>query len=251
MQVKELPIHNITQVKDDYFELSLRDKILSREVTPGQFFQIKDPSQKFPLLPRPFSIYKVENDITSFLIKKIGNVTIHLSKLLPGTELQLLGPLGNGFTLVENMDCVLVSGGIGYAPMPFLESELKMKGNRVQFFHGGRSYNDVFCEEVHNCTEDGSFGFLGFVTEQVEKFLQVNNVDMVYSCGPEPMLKALVNICKKNSIPIQVSMERIMACGVGACCGCVIPLNDDGEVGYKKVCKDGPVFDGTKVVWGE
>ncbi|HEX37955.1 MAG TPA: dihydroorotate dehydrogenase electron transfer subunit [Candidatus Cloacimonetes bacterium] len=251
MQLKKLPIQNISFLNQNYFELSFRDEKITELVKPGQFFQIKNPSKKFPLLPRPFSISKVEKDTFSFLIKKIGKVTRSLSELVQGEIVQLLGPLGNGFTLVDNKNSLLVSGGIGYAPMPFLEKELHGKGNHITSFHGGRTGNDIFCREVMNCTEDGSVGLSGFVTEHVEKYLQDNPVDVVYSCGPEPMLKVLVELCIKNSVQVQISMERIMACGVGACCGCVVSVEENNEVVYKKVCKDGPVFDGAKVVWDE
>ena len=251
MQFKKLPIKNISSLDHDYYELSFRDEEITEVVRPGQFFQVKDPSNKFPLLPRPFSISKVEKDTFSFLIKKIGKVTLSLSEKKQGDKIQLLGPLGNGFTHVENLDCLLVSGGIGYAPMPFLAEKLEKKRNRVTSFHGGRTCNDIFCNEINNCTEDGSRELTGFVTEHVEKYLQDNPVDVVYSCGPELMLKALVDICMKYNIPIYISMERVMACGVGACCGCVISVRENNEVVYKKVCTDGPVFDGAKVVWDE
>lgn len=251
MQFKKLKIQHITSHNNDYFELSFQDKGLAEIVNPGQFFQIKDPSRKFPMLPRPFSIYIVENDTLSFLIKKVGKATKSLAGLSAGVELQLLGPLGNGFEIVNGKHCLLVSGGIGHAPMPLLEKELKRKDNQITIFHGGRTCNDIFCDEMNNCTEDGSLGLQGFVTEHVEKYLQDNPVDVVYSCGPELMLKALVDICMKYNIPIYISMERVMACGVGACCGCVISVRENNEVVYKKVCTDGPVFDGAKVVWDE
>ena len=251
MYFKKIQVLKVESVNDEYFVLRIRDKELTQNIKPGQFFQIKDPCAVFPLLPRPFSEYEVEGDKLSFLIKKVGESTKHLSLLKEGHIIQLLGPLGNGFPLVSNKKVLLASGGIGYAPMPFLEKKLKKAGNEVWFYHGGRSSNDVFCEDVQNCTEDGSCGHVGLVTEHIEKCFDSNNIDLVYACGPEAMLKVLVGICAERNIPVYVSLERVMACGVGACYGCVIKIKENDSIVYKKVCKDGPVFDGAKVIWDE
>ena len=251
MHFKKLPVLKIEHINKDYFVLGVRNKDLTQNIKPGQFFQVKDPHAPNPLLPRPFSVYNVKDNKLEFLIKKIGEATKSLSNLNKGHIVQLLGPLGNGFPLVTGKKVLLASGGIGYAPMPFLEQKLKEAGNEVHFYHGGRNKNDIFCDDVENCTDDGSFGFAGFVTEYAEKCLDSNPVDVVYACGPEPMMKTLTSLCSKRNIPLYMSMERIMACGVGACCGCVIKIRENDNIVYKKVCKDGPVFDGTEVVWDE
>jgi len=251
MYFKKIPVLKIECINEEYFVLRIRDKELTKNIKPGQFFQIKDTNATFPLLPRPFSVYKVEDDKLSFLIKKVGESTKKLSLLEEGHFIQLLGPLGNGFPLVQNKKVLIASGGIGYAPMPYLEQKLKEAGNEVWFYHGGQSSNDVFCDDVQNCTEDGSCGHVGLVTEHIEKCLDLMTINVVYACGPEPMLQALSILCHERNIPIYVSLERIMACGVGACCGCVIKIQENGKVVYKKVCKDGPVFGGAKVIWDE
>ncbi len=251
MYFKKIPVLKIESVNEEYFVLSIRDKELTKNIKQGQFFQIKDPCAVFPLLPRPFSIYKVEDDMLSFLIKKVGKSTKNLSLLGEGHIIQLLGPLGNGFPMVQNKKVLLASGGIGYAPMPYLKKLLEEAGNEVIFYHGGRSSSDVFCENIQNCTEDGSCGHAGLVTEYIEKCFDSMDIDLVYACGPEAMLKTLVRICLERNIPIYVSLERVMACGVGACCGCVIKIKENDSIVYKKVCKDGPVFDGAKVIWDE
>jgi len=251
MYFKKLPVLKNEPVNEEYFIFGIRDKKIVENIKPGQFFQVRDPNATFPILPRPFSVYKVEDGRLEFLIKKVGESTNNLSLLEEGHIVQLLGPLGNGFPLVQDKKVLIASGGIGYAPMPFLEQKLKEAGNEVWFYHGGRSSNDVFCEDVQNCTEDGSCGHTGFVTEHIEKCFDSMDIDVVYACGPEPMLKVLVSLCSRRNIPVYVSMERVMACGVGACCGCVIKIKENDSIVYKKVCKDGPVFDGAKVVWDE
>jgi len=251
MYFKKISVLKIESINDEYFMLRIRDKELTKNIKPGQFFQVKDPNAAFPLLPRPFSVYEVENDRLSFLIKIVGESTKNLSFLEEDHFIQLLGPLGNGFPLVQNKKVLLASGGIGYAPMPYLEQILIEAGNEVMFYHGGRSSNDVFCDDVQNCTEDGSCGYAGLVTEHIEKCFDSMDIDIVYACGPEAMLKVLIGICAERNIPVYVSLERVMACGVGACCGCVIKIKENDSIVYKKVCKDGPVFDGAKVVWDE
>jgi len=251
MYFKKLPLLKIEQVNAEYFILGVRDKEFTKYIKPGQFFQVKDPDTDIPLLPRPFSVYKVEHDVLEFLIKIVGDATRKLSLLDPGHTIQLLGPLGNGFPLVYNKKVLIASGGIGYAPMPYLEQKLMEAGNEVLFYHGGRNSNDVFCDTVINCTEDGSCGQVGLVTTHIEKRLDSTKIDVVYGCGSEPMLKELVILCQKRNITVYVSLERVMACGIGACCGCVIKMRENGAQVYKKVCKDGPVFEGKKVVWDE
>jgi len=199
MYFKKVPVLKIEHLNTDYFVLGVRDKEFIQDIKPGQFFQVKDTVSRIPLLPRPFSVYKVKDNELEFLIKKVGEATKILSNLNEGHIVQLLGPLGNGFPLVRNKKVLLVSGGIGYAPMPFLEQKLKEAGNEVYFYHGGRNKNDIFCDEVENCTDEGSVGNAGFVTTHVEKFVDSTHIDVVYACGPEPMLKELVSLCKTDS----------------------------------------------------
>ncbi len=251
MYFKKLPVLKIEELNKDYFVLGVRDKELTQKIKPGQFFQVKDPDAKIPLLPRPFSVYKVRNDELEFLIKIVGEATRKLSELKEGNIVQVLGPLGNGFPSFENKRVLLASGGIGFAPMLYLEQKLKEAGNEVHFYHGGRNKKDIFCDDVINCTDDGSCGHFGLITTHIKKYLDSTEIDVVYGCGPEPMLEAVVEMCVEKNISIYVSLERVMACGVGACCGCVVKIRENSKVVYKKVCKDGPVFDGKKVVWDE
>ena len=251
MFYKLLPIVKKEVINNKYFIITFSNLEMAKQCHPGQFFKLKDLHQELPILPRPFSVYKVKNDKISFLIKVVGLATRYFFEKALGEDVALLGPLGNGFQIVRNKKVMIVSGGIGYAPLIFLDIELKKEKNKVFFFHGGKSSEDIFSENVRNFTEDGSTGEKGLATDGVENFLNINQIDAVYACGPKIMLKKLSEICKKYNTEFQVSMETIMGCGLGSCCGCSIKMIENGKIVYKKVCKDGPVFDGCKVVWDD
>ena len=215
---------------------------------PGQFYMLKS-WELDPFLPRPISIANIEDDMIIFLYEVRGKGTDVFSKLKSGDTLELLGPLGNGFDLekVANKTSLchiaIISGGIGIAPMIYLAKELQ--GN-IDFYCGFRDevyYIDKikkYVDNIYITTEDGSIGHKGFVTELFvpEKY------DMVLSCGPIPMMKNVVNMVG-DKIPVFLSMESRMACGIGACLGCSI----ETTLGMKRVCKDGPVFSGREVVF--
>ncbi|MEA3475549.1 MAG: dihydroorotate dehydrogenase electron transfer subunit [Candidatus Cloacimonadota bacterium] len=251
MLYKLLPIVEKEIINNKYFILTFSNYDMAGQCYPGQFFRLKNPQQNFPILPRPFSIHNVYENKVSFLIKKVGTATIQFSAMKVGQKIALLGPLGNGFTLHQNKKILIVSGGIGYAPFPFLVGKLNQMKNEIFFFHGGKTAEDIFSNDVIDFTEDGSIGEEGLVTDGIEQFLQKNQVDVVYACGPQMMLKKVTEICKQFNIDLQVSLETIMACGIGVCCGCTIRIIENGKMVYKKVCKDGTVFDGYKVVWNE
>lgn len=251
MLYKILPVVEKKFINNKYFILTFFDYEMADQCHPGQFFRLKNPQQNFPILPRPFSIYNIQNKQISFLIKIVGESTKNLFETKIGENISLHGPLGNGFELVKNKKILIVSGGIGYALFPFLLKKLEEAKNEIVFFHGGKGSKDIFSPKVINFTEDGSVGKKGLVTDGVEQFLQKNQVDVVYACGPKMMMKKLTEICKQFNVDMQISLETIMACGIGTCCGCAIRIVENGQIIYKKVCKDGPVFDGYKVVWDE
>jgi dihydroorotate dehydrogenase electron transfer subunit len=251
MLYKLLPIVEKEIINNKYFILTFSNYKIADQCHPGQFFRLKNPQQNFPILPRPFSVYNIQDGKISFLIKIVGESTKNLFETKTGENIFLHGPLGNGFELVKDKKVLIVSGGIGYAPFPFLVDKLNQMKNEIFVFHGGKTAEDVFSNNVRNSTEDGSIGEEGLVTDGVEQFLQKNQVDVVYACGPQMMMKKLTEICKQFNVDLQVSLETIMACGIGACCGCAIRIIENRKMVYKKVCKDGPVFDGQKVVWDE
>jgi len=159
--------------------------------------------------------------------------------------------LGNGFEIPIGKTVLLVSGGIGYAPLFFLHQELEKNNNKTQWLHGGKDKYDIFSENISNYTEDGSLGCKGLVTDDLQKNLEQNDIHTVFACGPNPMLEKVSQICQLYQTNLQVSLETMMACGMGVCCGCVVKFRENSGIVYKKACKDGPVFDGKKVVWHE
>jgi dihydroorotate dehydrogenase electron transfer subunit len=202
------------------------------------------------------------------LYKVCGKGTMLLAETRRGGSLRLLGPLGNGFEVPRKVtSAVLIAGGIGAPPIAALAEALATRraarGTKIAVFLGGRSKADLLCVSdlrqagatVYVATEDGSAGHKGLVTELLEQFLSTQHLTLntrLYACGPHPMLSAIAPIAKQYNLPYQASMEANMACGFGACMGCVVPVKgDDRGRAYRLVCKDGPVFDGHEVLWNE
>ncbi|HOZ01402.1 MAG TPA: dihydroorotate dehydrogenase electron transfer subunit [Candidatus Syntrophosphaera sp.] len=241
---KTLPLAENRQLNASYRVLVVRDAEMAANCRPGMFCELKAavPEQERKLF-KPVSVYGVSGDEVSFLIKVIGPGTASLAALQPGDPLQVLGLLGNGFPIVENKMVLLVSGGVGYPPLAYLREFLE-SDNDIHFLHGGACAEDVFpCDEVF--TDDGCAGKRGFVTDGVDKLLAEKNIDVVFSCGPLPMLKKLAQLVAP--LPHYCSLEAYMACGVGVCHGCAVPVGED----YSRVCKEGPVFEAAQVRWGE
>jgi dihydroorotate dehydrogenase electron transfer subunit len=240
------------------YSLELYHHALCEEVLPGQFFHIKCGGDKFPLLRRPISLSytKREKGAVVLIYRVQGQGTEFLSSRRPGDSLDVLGPLGSGFEADRQYERVaIVGGGIGIAPLVELAG---IYGDRAAVFAGYRDETFLLKElqersaDVRAATEDGSFGYDGFVTDLLLQYLKEQRTDMVFACGPKPMLKTVAKICRENSVGCQVSLEERMACGVGACLGCSCAVNErDGSLQYKRVCKDGPVFRAEEVCWDE
>jgi dihydroorotate dehydrogenase electron transfer subunit len=189
------------------------------------------------------------------LYKVVGGFTRRLSEMVPGSPIDLLGPLGNDFAVPETARRIwMVAGGIGAAPLVFLSRYLAENGRDLTdsaVFMGGRKEADLVCRErfaelgmaVYRTTEDGSAGEKGLVTTPLARQAASSPPDMICACGPMPMLLAVAEIARARSIPCRVSMETLMACGLGACLGCAVETAGD-ETAYRHVCRDGPVFDG-------
>jgi dihydroorotate dehydrogenase electron transfer subunit len=212
-------------------------------VAAGQFATLAVPEV---YLRRPFSIHDADGSVLSFLIKIIGAGTRGLASLKPGAKISVMYPLGKGFQLTDK-PAVLVGGGAGIAPLLLLARQLKKKPLVIL---GGRTKNDIvqtnkFAEyaEVKVTTEDGSLGAKGLVTAELQN---VSAGTPVYACGPEPMLKALHKLAAGKKFNLQLSLESIMACGVGACLGCVTQTK---EAGHICVCTEGPVFQAEDLPW--
>lgn len=221
----------------------------------GQFVHIRAEGYT---LRRPISICEIDKEKGTIRIvfEVRGGGTDKMSQLSAGDDIDMIAPLGNGFTIKEipeNKNVIVVGGGIGVPPMCGVTSCYR----NVKAIIGFRSKDKVILEEdlkrlgadVTVCTDDGSYGYNGVVTNPLEEELKKGTAAMIYACGPTPMLKAVVNSAKKYNIPCEVSLEQRMACGVGACVGCACNINRNGENLVLRVCKDGPVFNGEEVVF--
>jgi dihydroorotate dehydrogenase electron transfer subunit len=212
---------------------------------------------KEALLRRPFSIFQVNGDTFSILYKAVGKGTEVLSRMQPGDELNVIGPLGHGFTVLSpgREIPVLVAGGYGMAAMYLLAQRSPQKGI---VFVGGRRRVDILCEEefralgweVRVTTEDGSHGEKGLVTHPLISELRQSRANRkLYACGPTPMLKAVGKIAEEFKVPAELSMDEHMCCGVGVCLTCVIPVKSGDGWEYQRTCTEGPVFDSRQVLW--
>ena len=225
---------------------------------PGQFIMLHFPGRITPFLPRPFSIHRLikTGDRTTgieLLYKVVGEGTKMLSELQKGDIVDILGPLGNGFSFSDYYKRIfIVAGGIGVAPMLLLASYLQTKGvntSECTVFLGGRSKDDLLCADdflhtgmkIYLTTDDGSAGDHCLVTHPLETASKKDRPDIIYACGPLEMIKCVVGIAEKYTVPCQVSIETIMACGMGACLGCAVEKKEVSSH-YMHACLDGPVF---------
>ncbi|MBC8473786.1 MAG: dihydroorotate dehydrogenase electron transfer subunit [Candidatus Omnitrophica bacterium] len=259
------------EIAPGYFRMALDAPYIARHAKPGQFVQVRCSEGLEPLLRRPFSIHRIPS--IEILYEVVGRATGILSEKHAGEFVDVLGPLGNGFTLPRNTEygirnTVLIAGGIGIAPLVFLAEKLAKKRIKTTVLMGAKTKKQILCEkdlkkigtEVHIATDDGSHGCKGFVSELFQKVLRATNNEQrpkgvpsevegrttIYACGPTPMLKCIADICKKQKLECLVSLEEMMACGIGACLGCAVKVKDGG---YKLACKDGPVFNADEIIW--
>jgi dihydroorotate dehydrogenase electron transfer subunit len=247
---------------DDHVLLSIDAPEVGREARPGQFVMIKVTDGLIPLLRRPLSIHDAGKDGIELFFKVAGQGTGILARKKSGDPLDLIGPLGKGFTISDGMKgkrAFCVGGGRGIAPLYFLARELDAAGARPTVLYGGRRLADIPLREKFEragiellcSTEDGSFGFKGLVTELVGRELAGAKPDIVYACGPDAMMKILAALAAKHGLPSELSLESVMGCGIGACWGCVHRIRNENGDGWTKICEDGPVFPGERVLWPE
>jgi dihydroorotate dehydrogenase electron transfer subunit len=210
-----------------------------------------------PLLRRPFAFsgYDARSRSAAIIYQRRGPATDILAAKTDRDTLDIVGPLGTGFTPPPpGTPCLLVGGGVGLGPILFLARELRAKGYPVTFVAGFRTRGFVPTDETFEdtevvvCTDDGSTGFAGTTVDYLQTLSAENTRDaVVFACGPTPMLEGCHGFARRRALRCWVSMEQVMACGVGACMGCVIKVKSDP--GYARVCKEGPVFDSEEVVW--
>ena len=230
---------------NDIYRLTVKADMIAR---PGQFVQVRLPSNEFTLR-RPFGVAALNEGQIDMFYRVVGRGTEYLTNLQTGDVINLLGALGNGFNLIDGK-VLLVGGGLGLAPLIFTASELR----DVDVLIGGKNSAEAklwqsefesLVDKLFIATDDGSAGVHGFVTDLLPKVLSANNYKAILTCGPEIMMKRVAALAKENNIPCQVSLEKRMGCGLGACLSCSI----DTVNGRRKICKDGPVFNAEEVFY--
>lgn len=240
---------------EHYHSLELAAPDIARSAHPGQFVNVRCGRG---LLRRPFSIARTAGDSIEIMFDIRGKGTAYLAAMDAHDALEVLGPLGRGFSVPEEpTSCLLVGGGIGAAPLFFLGDHLRARGHRVDFLLGARRADlllapeeaDRIGESCRLTTEDGSAGVTGRVTDVLGEAIGAASTTLVLACGPHPMLAAVTRVCSSLGVPVQAAVEELMACGWGVCMTCVIPVRDDGSLAYLRSCTEGPVFDGESVVW--
>lgn len=257
-----------------YYKMTLETPYIARLAKPGQFVQIKCSDSFDPLLRRPFSIHRVIRHSKGMgqagkgsrakgieiLYEVVGKGTEILAGKKEGEFLDVLGPLGTGFSLPTALNleprAIIIAGGIGAAPLVFLAEELKKNKIKTIVLMGAKTKSLILCEkdfkmvtpEVYVSTDNGTYGCKGFVSELFHKILKTTESKfetIVYVCGPHGMLRCIAGICLERNFECQVSLEEKMACGIGACLGCVVKTKS----GNKLACKDGPVFNASELIW--
>ncbi len=257
-----------TRISATYNVVQLHAPAIAAQAAPGQFVMVRIGPGFDPLLRRPFSIFELVKETSgspsgfTLLSKRVGNATSRLYDLRPGDRLSCLGPLGRPFTLVEPPTRAwMVGGGVGLAPFATLAEALAARGVETTLFFGGRRSEDLFCLETFGrlgtklvlATEDGSRGWHGQVVAPLQSSLAGTPQEipvMIYACGPEPMLEAVARIAAAHGRPSELSMERVMGCGLGGCYSCVVRVRDQqGRMHFVRSCLEGPVLRGDDVVW--
>ena len=260
---KEKIISNV-EILSDIYELKFLSEYISDKAKPGQFINVKCSDGIDPILRRPLSICSIDEKNKSVIVtfRKKGRGTAYLAEKKSGDLLDLVGPLGNGFENSKKYrNIAVVGGGIGIFPLLFLLQQKSADSFcNITAYIGFETKSKIILEnEFAQCcnnlllsTDDGSKGYKGFITDLLEyDLMQRKNedekYDIIYSCGPVPMMKKVAETAMRQRIKCQVSLEQRMGCGIGAClsCVCKIKQNQNNDWIYKRVCKDGPVF------WGE
>jgi dihydroorotate dehydrogenase electron transfer subunit len=253
-----------TRLSSDYNVIALAAPQIAAAVAPGQFVMVKSHRGHDPLLRRPFSVFEILRangsvEGLTLLSKRVGVTTGMLFDAVEGDIVSCLGPLGRAFDPVDPpAEAWMVAGGVGLAPFATLCEALRARGTPTTLFYGARSARELFHLDWFReqgvrlvlSTEDGTAGDRGRVTQPLERHLQAGADVTLYACGPHPMLKAVAQVAATYGNPLQVSVERVMGCGLGGCYSCVIPVRT-GRDGHHFVrsCIGGPVFTAADVVW--
>ncbi|MDD6650730.1 MAG: dihydroorotate dehydrogenase electron transfer subunit [Eggerthellales bacterium] len=245
------------QVTDRLYLATFQAPQIAAAVRPGQFVHLQVPGMEGHMLRRPISVYQAnpEQGTMVLLYQVVGFGSDALTKVGEGQVVNMLGPIGNGWVKPEDCQRALfVVGGVGAAPLFLFASELVSAGVELTVVMGAQTKDALACKDAYEalpnttvicCTDDGSFGTPGFCTVPAAELMASESFDLVASCGPTPVMAYTAKAASEQGIPCQVSMEKHMACGIGACLGCIVATTE----GNKRSCVDGPVFDARKVVW--
>jgi dihydroorotate dehydrogenase electron transfer subunit len=253
------------RISESYYRIGFECRQIAEKARPGQFLMVRVlQSQWEHMLSRPFSFCDVSGDRIELLFNVVGKGTRSLAETKVGGGLEVIGPLGNGFSFEGVSDAILVGGGMGIAPLPFLASELRKSKDSMKMtvLLGARTAASLCLQEtfvklgaeVRVATDDGSAGHKGLVTELLEESLKMSSDTgrVLYACGPEPMLRTVARLTREWGLRCELSVEERMACGVGACMSCACKTRDEnGIVHYQRVCTEGPVFNAAELVFDE
>lgn len=250
------------QVGPNLYLMKVQAPGIAETIEPGQFVHMKIPRMEDHILRRPFSIYAADPEAGTLdiLYQAVGFGSSHMTTLETGLYAELIGPVGTGWSAPEGTKrALIVAGGVGAAPLFMMTEDLLAAGVQVDVILGAQTeaalvtrarYEELLGQNPQCATDDGSYGRAGFCTSLVEEALaaaseQGESYDYLAVCGPEPLMKIVASMAKAASVPCQVSMEKRMACGVGACLSCVV----ETVYGKRRACVDGPVFEAEEVVW--
>jgi dihydroorotate dehydrogenase electron transfer subunit len=254
--ILDLTVKAVERISPKHVLIRLTDDKPLPEMVPGQFVEVRVDGSPTTFLRRPISINFVDYQQNELwlMVAMVGDGTKALGKLQKGDKLNCVLPLGNGFSFqsdgIASHKALLVGGGVGVAPLLYLGAQMKEQGMEPTFLLGARTASDLLMLDefkkygrVCVTTEDGSEGEKGFVTNH--SLLQQEHFEMIYTCGPTPMMKAVARYAKEKGIACEASLENLMACGLGACLCCVEKTTE----GNLCVCKDGPVFNINRLLW--
>ncbi|MBN2727814.1 MAG: dihydroorotate dehydrogenase electron transfer subunit [Bacteroidales bacterium] len=255
---KKLKVLEYVRINELHYLLKMDTGGANAVFEPGQFVEVLVPGAKDAFLRRPISLHDVADDNSSFtmMIKIVGEGTRALSEVREGDELDIVFPLGHGFSINENHKKVLlVGGGCGVAPLLHLSKVAKEKGLQPYVLIGGKTANDILeadayrkYAEVAIMTENAELGEKGMVTDHIWLKDGLKDFDFVYTCGPDPMMKAIAALAEEAGIGCEVSLENLMACGIGACLCCTVHTHE----GNVRACVEGPVFNANQIIgWNQ
>ena len=252
-KIQDCTVQNIRNLNEDTYILELKCPQVPENIAPGNFAEIRIDHSADVFLRRPLSVYDVnyQKQLISFFIKVIGKGTTLLQGIKKDETINIIYPLGNSYNTNQSGKVLVIGGGSGIAPLLLLGKELQKSGAEISYLLGGKTAGDIHLVEdfqefgkVNITTEDGSQGEKGRVTDH-RIFNQISEFSKIYTCGPDPMMKAIGKIAQQYEIPCEVSLENMMACGFGACLCCVTETTE----GNKCVCTEGPVFNVNDLKW--